>query len=225
MFLFQCAHSIQDDGVAAQKVFDTTELLEEILQYLPTRDLLLNQRVCTTWKNCIDNSIKLQRALFFRPVGEPVVPQEYDGPCGISNGCEFSEAHYHIPATKISINRPLYNMMDVEDFVHLISGQLNESALSARMQYSKASWRRMLPTQPQVLGIEPPTVCYESDSFDWTEEELEALADLNDGVQNEFFLTLHMAILRAEKDALERRDFWGTGDFEFAFLKPRRESV
>ncbi|KAK4613631.1 hypothetical protein CLAFUW4_09711 [Fulvia fulva] len=50
---------------AAHAVFYTTELLEQILLELPMKDLLLDQRVSKMWKECIDKSTKLQKALFF----------------------------------------------------------------------------------------------------------------------------------------------------------------
>jgi hypothetical protein len=53
---------------AATQVFDTTELLEIILYELPTKDLLFAQRISKQTKAVIDNSTKLQQALFFKPV-------------------------------------------------------------------------------------------------------------------------------------------------------------
>jgi hypothetical protein len=43
---------------------------ESILLHLPGRDLLLAQRVCTSWKYLITHSIAIQRALFFVPEPE-----------------------------------------------------------------------------------------------------------------------------------------------------------
>lgn len=51
----------------ATKVFAVPELLESILLELPAKDLLLAQRVDTTFRDAIDHSIKIQRALFFKP--------------------------------------------------------------------------------------------------------------------------------------------------------------
>lgn len=48
-------------------VFDTVELLEAILVCLPSKELLLTQRVSKRWRYVICGSIKLQRALFFEP--------------------------------------------------------------------------------------------------------------------------------------------------------------
>lgn len=55
-------------------VLDIPELLEAILLHLPTRDLLLSQGVSRHWKEIVDESIALQRALFFEPdKGLPLV--------------------------------------------------------------------------------------------------------------------------------------------------------
>ena len=49
-------------------VFDTAELLEEILLAMPIEDLLRAQAVSSTWKAAMNNSVRIQRALFFRPI-------------------------------------------------------------------------------------------------------------------------------------------------------------
>ncbi|KAI5360556.1 Putative F-box domain-containing protein [Septoria linicola] len=56
--------------MAAATVFSTVELLETILANLPTKDLLLSQRVSTTFRNTIQGSIHLRRALYLSP-GQP----------------------------------------------------------------------------------------------------------------------------------------------------------
>lgn len=69
-------------SVAVMKVVATTELLEMILLQLDMKNLLFTQRVNTQFKNTIDGSIELQRALFFLPAsaitksGEVAVPVE-----------------------------------------------------------------------------------------------------------------------------------------------------
>ncbi len=50
----------------ANQVFATLELLEMILLHLPERDLILGQRVNTTWHNLTKSSPQLQRKLFYK---------------------------------------------------------------------------------------------------------------------------------------------------------------
>lgn len=54
-------------SAARNAVLHTTELLENILYFLPMKDLLFAQRVCTKWRELIHRSIPLQEALFLRP--------------------------------------------------------------------------------------------------------------------------------------------------------------
>lgn len=55
------------ESVTAAKVFDVTELLEATLLELPSKDLLFAQKVCRRWKDVIDASTPIQKALFFKP--------------------------------------------------------------------------------------------------------------------------------------------------------------
>ncbi|KAM0721077.1 hypothetical protein Q7P37_003363 [Cladosporium fusiforme] len=50
-----------------RKVFNTTELLEAISLHLPVETLARSRRVSKFWKEAIDDSGKLQRALFLKP--------------------------------------------------------------------------------------------------------------------------------------------------------------
>ncbi|KAK5677258.1 hypothetical protein LTS10_010447 [Elasticomyces elasticus] len=51
----------------ASQALAIPELLENILLRLHTRDLLFAQKVCKTWKQVMENSPNIQRALFFKP--------------------------------------------------------------------------------------------------------------------------------------------------------------
>ena len=64
---------------STEVVYNTAELLESILHNLPTKDLLLAQRVCRQWKQAIERSPKLQRALFFLPVEIDLLTLQKDG--------------------------------------------------------------------------------------------------------------------------------------------------
>ncbi|KAK5125826.1 hypothetical protein LTR85_012102 [Meristemomyces frigidus] len=50
----------------ADKVLSITELSEGVLLALPMKDLLFAQKVCKHWKDVIDNSDMIQKALFFK---------------------------------------------------------------------------------------------------------------------------------------------------------------
>lgn len=53
------------------------ELFEMVLIELPTRDLLLAQRVCRSWKAVINTCPNLQRALFFKASLEGAITWVY----------------------------------------------------------------------------------------------------------------------------------------------------
>ncbi|EME42581.1 hypothetical protein DOTSEDRAFT_81418 [Dothistroma septosporum NZE10] len=52
---------------ASTRTFNINEILEMVLLKLPTRDLLLSQRVCRTWRNTSVLSTHIRRALFLEP--------------------------------------------------------------------------------------------------------------------------------------------------------------
>lgn len=52
-------------AAAYHAVLYTAELLERILVHVDTSTLLISQRTCLFWKQCIQGSRMLQRALFF----------------------------------------------------------------------------------------------------------------------------------------------------------------
>ncbi|KAK3690776.1 hypothetical protein LTR37_018998 [Vermiconidia calcicola] len=57
----------------SQAVFNTTELLEQILLCLPMKSVFVSQRVCTHFKDTILKSNALQQKLFLRPAGDKSV--------------------------------------------------------------------------------------------------------------------------------------------------------
>ncbi|CAK1366934.1 unnamed protein product [Cercospora beticola] len=63
---------------ACHNLFNTVELLENILSKLPIKDLLFAQSVCKTWKNCIAHSKILQRGLFLAPPKLKPIEMIYD---------------------------------------------------------------------------------------------------------------------------------------------------
>ncbi|CAK1366935.1 uncharacterized protein RHO25_011659 [Cercospora beticola] len=70
------ANVLQSD--ACHNLFNTVELLENILSKLPIKDLLFAQSVCKTWKNCIAHSKILQRGLFLAPPKLKPIEMIYD---------------------------------------------------------------------------------------------------------------------------------------------------
>jgi hypothetical protein len=55
---------------ASHRVSKTTELLENILSFLPTNDIFTVQQVSKPWKEAIATSPSIQRKLFIRPTNQ-----------------------------------------------------------------------------------------------------------------------------------------------------------
>lgn len=66
---------------AAARVFAIGELVEMILLELPTKDLLLSQRINRACKQAVDSSVRIQKALFFIPG----LPEDINGPDVVSH--------------------------------------------------------------------------------------------------------------------------------------------
>lgn len=81
--------------MASTAVFDTYELLEQILLHLPVTDLLLSQQVCKKWQQVVHRSRGIRCALFiedFFDDGAHAVPSPND-PIGLIQRWHFAEAN------------------------------------------------------------------------------------------------------------------------------------
>ncbi|KAK4498551.1 hypothetical protein PRZ48_011209 [Zasmidium cellare] len=190
------------DMTPQQKVFNTAELLEEVLLYLPMKDVLLDQRVCKTWKNGIDGSIKLQKALFMRPAGEIEVEESklYD-PYDIE-----VETRYYFATKTCFINPLLLSKHGKGGVAHLVVGELtNEWDLPPSVLYPQASWRRMLVTQPPL-----PVIRLEEEDK-WEDFAFFRAVDSEDMYYSytpriEFFCTLQNTLMLRTKTCTSAQD-------------------
>jgi len=66
-------HQQETNSAAHEVLGSVPELLETVLYHLPLTDLLLAQRVSRTWRAAIQQSPKLQRALFITPVPDKML--------------------------------------------------------------------------------------------------------------------------------------------------------
>jgi hypothetical protein len=149
--------------VSASRVFAIPELLEAILILLPTRDLLISQRVAKNWMTTIDGSHLLRQALFLEPIpaqtawiarlnpnGDPEIAEDPD---------TFAIGKYtvtQIPATKLP------NTQDEEDetthtaiHVHLNTllhnrGHWKQMTLDDRIE--RGEGLRLGRTKKKILG-------------------------------------------------------------------------
>ncbi|KAF1345596.1 hypothetical protein BDV97DRAFT_51914 [Delphinella strobiligena] len=188
-----------------EKVFDESNLLEMILLEVPAIDVLVNaQRVCKAFKGTADESLPIQRQLFFRPEAAPLAyetavgmfiaeykPPDEDGlhaPVGVVKCAEtgtdlvmnpFVHALWPAPNPYTSLQSwflefpgyfshqgSRYNelvprhwinsppkVLEVKFFLDEYPSPSNVRGIRRHgVAFPKASWRRMLLTQPPVSG-------------------------------------------------------------------------
>lgn len=124
-----------------------------VLLQLPMRDLLLAQRACKWIKGVITESPSLQRALFFEPVY--ALPAE-DFRCGKHCCTEHAllPGDFLVCNSKLRVyGNPIFRWIfdDVDDDCDRLRGE--DMVLPPAFAYRKASWRRMLVTQPPLPRV------------------------------------------------------------------------
>jgi len=169
---------------AAQQVSDVPEILEAILPNLPIRNIWTNAiPICRHWRDTIEDSIKLRRALFFKPINERRLAEIsyalWDRPRTASESLrdftdQYHRADYGPVETLWEEHKNDVNMHRVQKTPHFgyawhldIVGAKNveeHDGLKA-VKRLEASWRRMLICQPPVVSVR--VVCKED-----TESEL-----------------------------------------------------
>ncbi|KAF7187798.1 hypothetical protein HII31_10698 [Pseudocercospora fuligena] len=164
----------QQLGAAAAAVFYTAELLESILKLLPMRDLLLDQRVCTHWRDAIKQSPELQQNLFFQP-REATAHWLYTGNetehmiTQIAKDYASGQDEWVLPSGELN---PLIFSVPKQDYYGTVLAAAQGGFEGFEFRYPRAfrhlcaypdgSWRRMLVSQPPTrnwsyevhLGVE-----------------------------------------------------------------------
>lgn len=159
----------QQTNMASNKVLGIGELIEMVLLQLPCRDVLLAQRVSRTWHATISESLKLQKALFIVPCHAPLYGADVDlFPGGKSsaiqhmmNGTVLLEPSSEITAYEVSalgcsyediiLNPLLQHLFPFDKYFAWTSFSFRKAQ---NLDHPKASWKRMLTTQPPVLDMD-----------------------------------------------------------------------
>lgn len=159
---------------ARKAVFNTPELLENIISFLPQSDILKAQRLSRRWNTAISSSPSIQIKLWLRPRNPPAIP-----PIGFTNESTFTKsASWGRVTMPIYSREVLFNplcfdaMMGsvelvkalnpswlfqtanntflhpqvIEIFLHNESGQHGHQPIDA----SRGSWRNMYLTDPPI---------------------------------------------------------------------------
>jgi len=161
-------------GVSEAVLF-TTETLENILQHLPSRQLLLMQRVCRKFRNVITGNKSLQQKLFLLPskvqfcwnystrkwgkeFNVPISKGDCDGSTGSTE--DVSRNHLRAEPSYVFLN-PMLLKLRKGSYLMTRDGSADighDAELirpsSLLRDYPEASWRRMYLTQPPLNSID-----------------------------------------------------------------------
>ncbi|KAE8135354.1 hypothetical protein BDV38DRAFT_284989 [Aspergillus pseudotamarii] len=110
----------------------TFELLELILLQLDTQTLLTAQRICQAWSRIIQESVPIQKALFFIPTDSSSASTKVQNPLLAKMFPSFFQSNPTLLASVDMLQRP--------------------EKLEAYIR-PEASWRRMLVQQPPIFRI------------------------------------------------------------------------
>lgn len=117
---------------AEATALSTFELLELILLQLDTQTLLMAQRTCQTWYRIIQESVPIQKALFFAPTDSSSTNTKVQNPLLAKMFPSFFKPNPTLLASVDMLQRP--------------------EKLEAYIR-PEASWRRMLVQQPPIFRI------------------------------------------------------------------------
>ncbi|KAK7212748.1 hypothetical protein V2G26_019926 [Clonostachys chloroleuca] len=160
----------------AQQVFATPELLETILQMVEDMPTMIASAplVCRAWKNHIDTSPALQRALFFAPdlkttMSDPDAEVSFRlNPLLSQHFGALVQVPLNFECTRMGTN--LEDMFDIKKLLKtgmsitkykrkilrktgLGINKYKRKSLHDQFTYKRASWRRMLITQPPARKV------------------------------------------------------------------------
>lgn len=124
---------------SAHQMWDVPEVVENVLAFLPMRDLLLDQRVCIQWRDLIHDAPRLQEALFFKSVPTRRIGKDTMTACTR----EFNSLLENV--FPLWFSSPLDLRYGGHDIDHL---RWATTVARLAILRSDASWRRMLTAQP-----------------------------------------------------------------------------
>lgn len=148
--------SEQDMIPSVKKVFGTTELLEAILSEVDMRTLLLSQRTCEDFRNTIDGSVKLQRALYFRDDAEVGSESEFNPLLALEPGITDYKCDFGTLLMDVLVFRATFTNMK-----NLLRPDINRTLRRGEGDHL-ASWTRMHPFN-HLLQLPVTAILYNYD--------------------------------------------------------------
>ena len=205
---------------AVDLVWGTTELLENIILFLPLRDLLHAKRISTRFRDVMNESSKVRKALFFEPLwevpkAEAIAMAAYKQPPWSFQYLPTDVGSYLVLnpffdryfKSEVCTDHAFYKHPELWTSQSMVLGALTKSP-------SNASWRRMLLLQPHAtpatytIGIDPKSFrrgtrsirCAEAHTLSLRNDlKMTRVVDLmaaNDGKRVDLHLHTGLTILR-----------------------------
>ncbi|KAK5128297.1 hypothetical protein LTR85_002964 [Meristemomyces frigidus] len=189
---------------ASTRVFDTYELLKNILLHLPFRDLLLAESVSKSFQSLIERSKKIRAALFRTPFVDGLtvehgmyrVEVDQDGEDYYGSAWQTLNEVAYEPVINPFINNFGMGSQDWngagllkhDGFINPSGGILSGKPVGNKVKvftYKHASWRKMLAFQPPPSSVQ--IHCAEwymkaVDDYDWNPDDCAFSADFERGV-------------------------------------------
>ena len=145
---------------AVYRVYSTFELLEDILLRLPTRQILVLQRVCRLWKTTIENSNRIQQELFFQPAAKdydknseikvnPLIIEKFNVHWGNRNRAD-GLWNNNVDSKRVLIRNYIVDEWEwqCKPLAYYPNRLYARAPESRAFTYRDASWRRMLVSRP-----------------------------------------------------------------------------
>jgi len=139
---------------AVARVLGIAELLELILFFLPPRDLLLAQGISRNTQSIIQQSPKLQQALFLRAIPEPTNPSPTPRVYHTNTLLEQCFPYFFIRSLVLERSYPF---ITERASLKALPANSNPERTRAFMR-AEASWRCMLVSNPPVTTLTVATV-------------------------------------------------------------------
>lgn len=151
---------------ACEQMFSITELLERALLHLPLKDLLLAQRVSKRWRDLIQDSTKIRRALFLQSTHDELVSHDSDTVYGADEVGTSWQTKSGINHSGMPIINPLVHHRERTDLRYAnrsgcilpltFLGCADEDGINSTStkHSAEASWKSMSLLQPAISEIE-----------------------------------------------------------------------
>ncbi|KAK0842721.1 hypothetical protein LTS02_016369 [Friedmanniomyces endolithicus] len=145
-------------------VFNTTELVENILRFLPVKGLVDAQMVCVKWRNVIEQVAYFKQLMFLEPSapraawrwtmmgGEVFTIQRLAVVPELAGAARFAQG-VTVQAKMLPL-LTFEHLNEKDNPLQLAPGVVFEFRQAAKWRHNPGSWRQMFVTQPPALTVQ-----------------------------------------------------------------------